>query len=243
MSNQPHDTHQSHSSIEKNKEFFLGHRHEYNAQVQELDTYVSIRKHVDDAIRGTSRLLDIGNGGVFDYNAALADNIVALDLFVEDVKGAEGIPPNATLKNGSALDIPEADASFDGVLMVMLLHHLVGKTVDESFGNIRQAFREALRVLRPGGKLIVVESCVPPWFFTFERAVFPIAVPAINRLIHHPATLQFPPRVIWQLLKAHAPNVEVTHVPKGKWVLQYGFKFPSALTPVQVYRFVVHKSL
>src|SRR5438105_2985848 len=234
-------SHQSDTSIEKNTSFFRDHRHDYNERVQALDTYLNIRAHVDASVRGIDRMLDLGNGGVFDYDASLVGSIVALDLFLEDLHHTEDIPTNAALKNGSALDIPEPEASFDGVLMVMLLHHLVGRTVRDCYQNARTAIAEALRVLRPGGKLVIVESCVPPWFYAFERAVFPVAAPLINALLPHPATLQFPPEVIVRMLAEHQQRAEITRIPKGAWVLQYGYKFPGALTPIQPYRFVVHK--
>ena len=96
-----------------------------------------------------------------------------------------------TLKGGRALAIPEADHSFDGVLMVMLMHHLIGKTNGESLDNTRGALREGFRVLKPEGKLIRVESCVARWFYRFEK-VFSIATVLINSLVSHPVTLQYP---------------------------------------------------
>ena len=38
--------------------------------------------------------------------------------------------------------------------------------------NVRRAIAEAERVLEPGGRLIVAESCVPAWFYPVERALF-----------------------------------------------------------------------
>jgi hypothetical protein len=125
--------------------------------------------------------------------------------------------------------------------MVMLLHHLIGTSVAECLENASRAMAEAFRVLKPKGKLIIVESCVPWWFYRFERLVFPLATKLIGRFMEHPATLQFPPAVIAGLLEKHAVSVEVTRIPSGTWVLQYGVKWPSRLTPVGVYRFVAYK--
>ena len=54
------------------------------------------------------------------------------------------------LRNGSATAIPLADSSADLVLCHQLLHHMVAQ---------REALAEMHRVLRPGGLLLVAESC------------------------------------------------------------------------------------
>lgn len=243
MSNNPL-TPQTKESVEKNSSFFSDNLTTYNAHVQQLDTYRRIHESTNEALKGCRHLLDIGNGGVFDYNTQIVDSIVAVDLFFDELPISAKRPSNVVFKTGSALSIPEANASFDSVLMVMVLHHLVGATVRESLENARQAMREAFRVLAPGGKLIIIESCVPSWFYSFERVVFPLATVIINSAISHPVTLQYPATLVANILKDIGTNrsFEMTRIPKGNWVLQYGFKFPSWLTPVCPYRFVLTKS-
>ncbi len=226
--------------MRKNVEFFRNAHGNYEKNVGELDTYSNIRASVGEAIRGISRLLDIGNGGIFDYETGLVGSIVALDPLFDDFSSS-GLPGNVTLRSGSALDIPEPDASFDGVLMVMLLHHLVGKTARESLANVRAAMREGLRVLRPGGRLVIVESCVPRWFYLTEKILFPVLAPCIHRLLSHPATLQFPPELIEQAIRDCDQDVVVSRIALGRWILQFGFRFPAVLTPVQVHRFMTTK--
>jgi SAM-dependent methyltransferase len=233
-------THQSEASVQKNISFFRENLAAYSGHVETLDTYKNIRGFTNQALAGVDRLLDIGNGGTFDYDVHLARELVAVDLFLADLSQA-AFPSHVELKNGSALDLPEPDRSFDGVLASMLMHHLVGKTVAECRSNASRAIGEAFRVLKPGGKLIIVESCVPNWFYNFERIVFPVASRLIESCIEHPATLQFTPLYITKLLKEHGAEVEVIPIPRGRWLLQYGFKFPSALTPARPYRFVARR--
>ncbi len=234
--------HQTSSSINKNIAFFRDNVQEYGKNVQELDTYVAIRASINDALTGVSRLLDIGNGGVFDYDVNLVPEILALDLFLDDIDTAR-YPSHITFKAGSALQIPESTESFDGVIMVMLLHHLVGNTVAESLINVNTSIQEAIRILKPGGKLIIVESCIPEWFYVFEKFIFPLASKIINIILPHPITLQYPVGTIKNIMSEHSSNIEVLRIPKGKWVLQYGYKFPSILTPVNPYRLILTKPL
>jgi SAM-dependent methyltransferase len=226
---------QSESSVRKNRTFFGGNA-AYGRSIETLDTYARLRRALDAALGRTGRLLDVGNGGVFDYDTALAERITALDLFL-DVFDVPSLPAHVELVAGSALDIPAPGASFDTVLVVMLIHHLVGETVSESLANLDRCIAEARRVLRPGGRLVVAESCVPPWFYALERIAFAPASHALDRVLTHPVTLQYPMPLVRERILRQFSSCEVTHVPKGRFVLQLGVKVPSILTPVQVYVF------
>jgi SAM-dependent methyltransferase len=234
-------TTQSDTSVAKNISFFRDNRDSYDRMVQQLDTYVAMHHSLNNALRGINRLLDIGNGGVFDYDTSIIPSIVALDLFFDDLPASFSCPANVTLNTGSALSIPEPNDSFDGVLVAMLIHHLVGTTVKESVANVHRAIGEAFRVLQPGGRLIILESCVPRWFYGLERAVFPIAAPLINAILAHPATLQYPASLLARMMTQYTTNLEVCRIPKGRYILQFGYKIPSVLTPTNPYRFIAHK--
>jgi SAM-dependent methyltransferase len=231
---------QTDASIEKNVSFFRDNLQDYSASIEVLDTYRNIRAFANEALSGVGRLLDVGNGGTFDYDVRLVRELVAVDLFLEDL-ASTSFPKNVRVKNGCALDLPEPDESFDAVIFSMLMHHLVGKTVDESVANITRAIAEAFRVLKPGGRLIIIESCVPEWFYAFERVVFPLAAKVIGVLSQHPLTLQYPPATITGMLRRHADRTECIAIPAGRWILQFGRKYPSALTPARPYRLLAHK--
>jgi SAM-dependent methyltransferase len=232
---------QSDHSVEKNTSFFQDRLNGYKSKVAALDTYRSISASINAELHGIHHLLDVGNGGTFDYDVSLLPELTAVDLFLEDLP-PHSFPQNVVPRNGTALALPFSGASFDGVIMVMLIHHLIGNSVSECWENVSRAVDEAFRVLKPGGKLIIMESCVPRWFYRFESMVFPVATKLINRLSSHPATLQFPPAMIADLLGKYGAKVDVVRIPKGRWVLQYGIQYPSALTPVTPYRFITYKS-
>jgi SAM-dependent methyltransferase len=231
---------QSANSVRANADYFLRNINEYKYNVQEIDTYRTIHDFISTKVKGQGRLLDVGNGGVFAYDTSGIGEITALDLFLENLPAdllACYFPSNSRARQGSALAVPEPDNSFDMVLMVMLLHHLAGRDWQSSWQNARTAMAEAHRVLRPGGKLLIVESCVPQWFFTLERPAFWVLTRAVRSVFSHPVTFQYTPAMVQNELSRRFVDVRLERIPKGKHVLQFGFKVPSSLTPVQVFAF------
>jgi SAM-dependent methyltransferase len=225
---------QTKTSVEKNVRFFLDEYQSYRKKVESIDTYASISSALSAELKGVARLLDMGNGGVFDYDTSCVQEIIGLDLFLDDLPDDIQLPPNVRMVQGSALDIPEALHGFDGVVMVMLIHHLVGKTVPDCLANVQQALSEAHRVLRPGGKFVIMESCVPSWFFSFEKLVFRPASLVIEKTMKHPSTLQYPSEYLLRLIRqAGFVDASSKKIPLGKHVLQFGAKVPAWATPVQ----------
>jgi ubiquinone/menaquinone biosynthesis C-methylase UbiE len=228
---------QTKASIERNADWFRKNQANYNQSIQEFDTYKRLRSVLDQELGHTKHLLDIGNGGVFDYDTGNSDQITALDLFLDSIDQSS-YPRHITFLQGSALDIPLAEHSVDCVLIVMLLHHLVGSTVEQSRENVRRCIAECKRVLKSGGRLVLAESCVPHWFYTFEKAVFQPAGKIVEHLISHPITLQHPVSEIKADILTHFASCAIRHVPKGRYVLQFGMKVPSWVTPVEAHVFV-----
>jgi SAM-dependent methyltransferase len=223
-------------TTQKNKTFFADND-AYARYVASLTTYRNIRESVNSEITGLDRLLDVGNGGVFDYDTSRVPEIVGVDLFLDDHAGA-GVPPNVTLRHGDALSLDEPDASYDGVLLVMVLHHLVSTDINGSLRNIRRAISEARRVLEPGGRLIVVESCVSQRAYAIERHLFgALRALASTPLMRHPPTLQQTADTVADLLREHFDNVHATPIPVGRVLMQFGHRWPTALTPARPYLF------
>ncbi len=226
---------QDRASATKNARFFESNDR-YAARVAALDTYRHIRRAIDPQIAGARRLLDIGNGGVFDYDTDLAEQIVGVDLFLEGTPSPQG--ENIVLRHGDALSLDEPDEQYDRVLEISVFHHLIGTDVDSTLANVRRAVEEACRVLEPGGRLVVMESCVSARAFAVERRLFGmLRAVARTPLMSHPATLQFPPQTIAGVIREHFGNVQVTPIPVGRWIIQFGWRWPAALTPARPYLF------
>jgi SAM-dependent methyltransferase len=232
------DSRQSEGSVAANTRYFLEHLREYEEGVSHIDSYRTIHALVSDRVAGVDHLIDVGNGGVFPYDTTGVKTITAVDLFLDSLPPdiiERYFPKNACLKQGSALALPEPDNSCDMVLMVMLLHHLSGKDWRESWANAKTALAEGMRVLRPGGRMLIVESCVPYWFFQLEKPAFRLVSLVTKTVLSHPVTIQFPATMIADELGRHGSAVNVRKIPKGRFVLQFGMKVPSFMTPAQPY--------
>jgi SAM-dependent methyltransferase len=229
------------TSAEQNAEFFAGDKH--GRDVAELDTYRLIREAITREVSGADRLLDVGNGGVFEYDTDRVREIVAVDLFLDQVP-AEHFPPNVTPRRGDALSLDEPDAAYDMVLEALLYHHLVGTRASDSIVNVRRAIAEAERVLQPGGQLVIAESCVPPWFYRVERMMFrPLTLLARTRLLGgHPAVLQLPFDLLTGLVSERLEVERAYRIPIGRWITQFGRRWPSALTPARAVIVVARKA-
>lgn len=99
-------------------------------------------------------VLDVG-GGTGRHASDLAANgarVVVCDLSRQMVRQARGKALTAIL--GSVLQLPFADVSVDRVLVVDAFHHFVLPTPTQAQ---TAAVSELLRVLKPGGRLVVEE--------------------------------------------------------------------------------------
>jgi len=229
------------TTAQQNAEFFAREKHGRDAAA--LDTYRNIREALTREVAGTELLLDVGNGGVFEYDTTRVGRIVAVDLFLDRLP-ASHFPSNVTARQGNALDLEEPDDTYEMVLEALLYHHLVGQRPDDSLVNIRRAISEAERVLQPGGRLVIAESCVPRWFYGFERLMFrPLSAVAGTRLLGgHPAVLQLPFPLLQRLVGGRLEIERAYRVPMGRWLTQFGVRWPTALTPARAVIVVARKT-
>ena len=98
------------------------------------------------------RVLEVGcgNGRISSLLASKADHLVAIDpvkLRIEEAK-ARCVGVNFDVGSGESLDFP--DKVFDVIIFTLSLHHQDSK----------QALKEAKRVLKEGGVILVIEPVV-----------------------------------------------------------------------------------
>ena len=128
---------------------------------------------IADRLRRTpyAHVLDLGCGaGHVSFAAAPhATSIVAYDLSPEMLgtvahEARKRAHQNILTRQGRAEALPFQDASFDFVCTRYSAHH---------WTEIRTALKEARRVLKPGGGIIVIDTCAPenPLFDTHLQTI------------------------------------------------------------------------
>jgi demethylmenaquinone methyltransferase / 2-methoxy-6-polyprenyl-1,4-benzoquinol methylase len=104
------------------------------------------------------RILDLA-AGTGTSSVALARSgadVVAADFspgMIAEGRRRHGHVPNVTFVEADATDLPFADAEFDAATISFGLRNV---------NDPRRALREMLRVVRPGGRLVVCEFSHPP---------------------------------------------------------------------------------
>lgn len=131
--------------------------------------------------RPGARILDLGSG-TGELTAALARggaNVVGVDASARMVAAADAkAPPRTTFVRGSAFRLPFASDTFDAATSAFVLRNLL---------DLRAAFAELARVVRPGGRIALVDITEPPspvlrgLFDTY----FSVAAPALGSLVGH----------------------------------------------------------
>jgi len=103
---------------------------------------------------GDGQVLELGSGG--GYCAQFIPRLITSEVF--PCKGVQIV--------ADAQHLPFSDGSLRAIVMTNVLHHL---------SDVRHFLAEAIRTLRPGGKILMIE----PWVTSWSRFVY-------GRLHHEP---------------------------------------------------------
>jgi len=134
-----------------------------------------IAKQIEDGLTG--HVLSVG--GLWNDRGDLRHlgSLTVVDLSTEMLGAYNEEPIHALQANATAL--PFADASFDHVVLPLILHHIAGSTAAQAQHGVHSALRESRRVLRPGGTLWISEFCVAETLYAAEL----LAVPATRQVL------------------------------------------------------------
>jgi SAM-dependent methyltransferase len=230
------ETSQAAASIAKNQEFFANNDW-YKTLQGELELYRFIALSAAHETRNARRLLDVGNGGVFIFPIGHIPEVHAIDIFVED--DFRSRYPTVHWSQMSALDM-QFEAPFDTVIAINTLHHIIGNSVGETYGNLDIVMGQVARNLSDGGRFVLLESTVPQWFLRPYKLLFPILLKVWP--LRHPPTFQFNFRDI--LRAADGAGLELREccwIPKTSDLLTMGFRVRPWMSPIKMGKFVFVK--
>jgi demethylmenaquinone methyltransferase/2-methoxy-6-polyprenyl-1,4-benzoquinol methylase len=162
-----------------------------------------LRRH---GVTTGTRLLDVGSGtGVI---AALAQDMVGPSGVVVAVDPSEGMLAEARkagvrdTRVGRGEQLPVGDAEFDILTMGYALRHVEDLVV---------TFREYLRALRPGGRVLLLEITRPEGRVQYNMLKFYLkhVVPAVTRIVRRSPDAQKLMRYYWDTIEACVPPAAI----------------------------------
>jgi demethylmenaquinone methyltransferase/2-methoxy-6-polyprenyl-1,4-benzoquinol methylase len=152
------------------------------------------------------RVMDVGVGtGLVAREAARIVGDAGLVTGIDPCAGMlthAKVPPGVRLLEGRAEAIPFPDASFDFLSMGYALRHI---------SDLSVAFREFHRVLRPGGRICLLEISAPTgaWGRVLMRTYMKTIVPALALIFGRKQNTRLLWRYYWDTIEACVSPAQV----------------------------------
>jgi SAM-dependent methyltransferase len=143
------------------------------------EIYEQMEARINPLIEGKV-VLDIGNGGRFAYDTSLPSRVIAMDIAPTMLDKIEDPKIVKVVGDGRDMQTIE-DESVDIIIFLLVLHHINGSSVRESFDTLDKVLSLARRKIRPGGYLIVTEALLSHLLFRIQRFFFPLTRFVLSR--------------------------------------------------------------
>jgi len=225
----------SNSNIKETQAYFdTNPKHVKNAVEEYPIMYREAAEQIDKHSHGN--VLDIGSGGVINYNTEKIQTLFLADIASANKERAKekGIVISADMR---MLGIKKN--TMDCVVIQHLLHHLADNTLEKSLQNLTKGINESYRVLKQGGKLLIIEGLVPLPLDLLQRALFDINKHLYKAFFNFPMVLQYSEHKVINELKNAGFIIEQKETIKDGTVLPiFGMNIPRRFIPLK-HRFIV----
>jgi demethylmenaquinone methyltransferase/2-methoxy-6-polyprenyl-1,4-benzoquinol methylase len=178
------------------------------------------RRAVDLAEIGPgAKVLDVatGTGDLAIEAASRGAQVIGSDFSEGMLERARVKAPAITFEQGDALALPYDDNAFDAAT--------VGFGA-RNFADLEQGLREMTRVVRPGGKVVVLEITTPqrPPLSTFFSLWFDRIVPLVGRVAGDPDAYSYLPNSVKRFPgpEGLAATMERAGLRDIRWILTAG---------------------
>jgi len=226
------------SNIHKTKEYFDANPTHFKHAVDEYPImYKEAAERINKQIKGN--VLDVGSGGILNYDITKAKKVFLVDITTANKERAT---ENIIFVNSDIRKLGIKTQQVDIVIMQHLLHHLADNTLQKTLKNLEEGFKETQRVVKRGGKIMIVEGCVPPTLDYLQRVLFPLNKRLYRWLFSFPMVLQYSKEKITMELKKAGFDIESVEVIQDGDILPiFGLKLARKYIPLKHYCIVAKK--
>lgn len=172
-------------------------------------------------------MVDFGNGGIINYDLRKLDQLICVDITSRNGRISNN---KVTWVCGDFYDV-QLNIRPDFVLAQFLLHHLVEEE------RLFEAMQRIRSMLKPEGKVIVLEIEVSRFFELVQRIFQPIILIGLA-IIGRPPIRFFSAASLMKLLeRADFKQIRSSKIPIGKNLSPAPVLFPNLRIPGKIYPF------
>lgn len=199
------------------------------------DVHQRIKAVLEPQLAGI--VVDIGSGGDTRHRNPAITTLVSVDNVIEFLRHAKD--PAAINAAGDIRSLPFKAASADRIVAQFVVHHLAEDARAGTIRNVRAAVAEAARILKPGGKVFLIDSMTCRPLDWLQRRAYWLSRSVLRRL-GKPMVFIFSARSLMRMLEEHGLAPEsVSIVDWGEMAdlsqaLFPKLRFPLRYTPVKL---------
>jgi SAM-dependent methyltransferase len=136
-----------------------------------LDVHQRIKRVIEPRLAGI--VVDVGSGGDTRHRSPAITALISVDNVLEFLQHAKD--PAALNAAGDVRALPFKKESVDRIVIQFVVHHLTDEGLAGTLRNVKAAISESARILKPGGRIFIVDSMTWRPLDMLQRAVYPMS--------------------------------------------------------------------